>query len=113
MYLVVHKTTSELEHAILTTLYLAGAKTTDSWCVRKWDLQCAFPLDVPMVPSSALAVSTDSECLMCGGLSLGEIVLLGRFELISNYFGGLRLSPRRCDLGATFMGSTPSGTLSP
>jgi hypothetical protein len=29
---VVRKTTSKLEHAILTILYLAGAKNIDSWC---------------------------------------------------------------------------------
>jgi hypothetical protein len=49
---VVHKTILELEHTILTTLFLAGAKNTDSWCARKRDLQRAFPLDVSMVPSS-------------------------------------------------------------
>jgi hypothetical protein len=42
---------------ILTTLYLAGAKNTDSWCARKGGLQHAFPLDVTMVPSSALVVA--------------------------------------------------------
>jgi hypothetical protein len=36
----------------LTTLYLANAKNTDSWHTRRGDLQRAFPLDVPMVPSS-------------------------------------------------------------
>jgi hypothetical protein len=29
--LIVHKTTSELEHTILTTLYLASAENTDSF----------------------------------------------------------------------------------
>jgi hypothetical protein len=35
---VVCKTTSELEHAILTTLYLASAQNTDSWRGKKGDL---------------------------------------------------------------------------
>jgi hypothetical protein len=48
---VVHETTLELEHMILTTLYLAIAKNTDSWLARKGDLQRAFPLDVLMVHS--------------------------------------------------------------
>jgi hypothetical protein len=30
MFFIVHKTTLELEHTILITLYLAGAKSTDS-----------------------------------------------------------------------------------
>jgi hypothetical protein len=34
---VLHKTTLELEHTILTTLYFAGAENTDSWCARKVD----------------------------------------------------------------------------
>jgi hypothetical protein len=68
---VVCKTTSEQEHAILTTLYLIGAKNTNSWHARKGDLQRAFPLDVLMVPSSAIVVAADGERLMCGGFSLG------------------------------------------
>jgi hypothetical protein len=35
MYIIVHKTTSELQHMILAILYLAGAKNTDSWHARK------------------------------------------------------------------------------
>jgi hypothetical protein len=38
----------------LDYMYLKGAKNTDSWRARKGDLQRAFPLDVPMVPSSTL-----------------------------------------------------------
>jgi hypothetical protein len=48
---IVHKTTSELECTILTTLYLAGAKNTDSWHTRKGDFWSALPLDVLMVYS--------------------------------------------------------------
>jgi hypothetical protein len=87
----------DLDHPIL-----ASVKTTNSWCARSGDLQCAFPLDIPMVPSSAIAI--DGECLTCGGLSLGETVRLGNFELITNYFDGLILSPIRGDTGAAFMG---------
>jgi hypothetical protein len=36
-HLVSHNTTSEQEHMILTTLYLAGAKNTDRWHARKGD----------------------------------------------------------------------------
>jgi hypothetical protein len=84
MCFVVHKTTSELEHAILTTLYLAGAKNTFIWPARKGDLQCAFPLDILMVPSSMITITTDGECLMCGGFTLGKTVYLGSIEFIAD-----------------------------
>jgi hypothetical protein len=96
---IVHKTTSEQEHAILTTLYLAGAENTDSWHARKGNLQHAFPLVVPMVPSSAITIVTDGECLTCGGLSLKETIHLRNFKFITDYFGSLSLSPRRGNEG--------------
>jgi hypothetical protein len=76
-------------------------------------LQRAFPLDVSMVPSSMLIVTADGEHLTCGGFSLGETVLLGSFEFIADYFGGLGLSPRRNNSYTTFMGSTHCGSPSP
>jgi hypothetical protein len=110
---IVHKTTLELEHWILTTLYLADVKNTDSWCTRNGDSQHAFPLNVLMVHSSALAISVDGEHLMCGGLSIDETVHLGSFEFIANYFSGLSLSPRRNDSGTAIMSSTHSRPLFP
>jgi hypothetical protein len=56
-----------------------------------------FPLDVPMVSSSVIIVTTNSECLMYGGFSLGETVSFGNFEFITDYISGLSLSPRRGD----------------
>jgi hypothetical protein len=85
---IVHKTTSELEHAILTTLYFTSAKNTDSWCTWKGDLQCVFPLYVLMVPSSVLTVAADGDHLTCGGFSLGKTICLGSFEFITYYFSG-------------------------
>jgi hypothetical protein len=60
-----------------------------------------------MVPSSTISVATGGECVMCGGFSLGETVHLRNFEFIADYFGGLSLSPWRCDSG---VGSTRNGT---
>jgi hypothetical protein len=57
---------------ILTTLHLASAKDTNSWHARKVDLQHAFPLDVPMVPSLVLTIVADGECLSCDVSSLIE-----------------------------------------
>jgi hypothetical protein len=111
--LIARKITSKLERAILTTMYLISAKNTDSWRIRKGDLQCAFHLDVLMVPSSVLVISIDGERLTCGGFSLGETVRLESFEFITDYFSGLSLSSRRSDSGTTFIGSTHSGIPSP
>jgi hypothetical protein len=95
----------DLNHPVL-----AGAKNIDSWHARKGDLQCAFLLDVLMVPSSAINITIDGGSLMCDGFSLGETVRLGSFEFIVDYFDGLSLSPRRGDSSAAFMGSTCHGT---
>jgi hypothetical protein len=92
---------------------LARAENTDSWHARSGDLQCAFPLDIRTVPSSAINITADGECLTCVGFSFGETVRLGSFEFIADNFGGLSFSPRRGDLSVTFMGSTHSGTPSP
>jgi hypothetical protein len=66
-----------------------------------------------MVPSSSITVAANGKCLTCGGISLGETICLGNFELIADYFDGLSLSPRRGDEGATFVGSTRSGASTP
>jgi hypothetical protein len=94
-----------LDHPVL-----ASVENTDSWHARKGDLQCDFPLEVPMVPSSVITIAADGEHLTCGGFSLGETVSLGSFKFIADYFSGLSLSPRRGDSGAAFMCSTRSGT---
>jgi hypothetical protein len=105
MCFVVCKTTSELEHVILTTLYFASVENTNSWHARKGDLQRAFPLGVPMVHSSVLAISTNGECLTCGGFSLGKTVAFGSLDFITDCFGGLSLSPRWGDSGTSIMGT--------
>jgi hypothetical protein len=69
--------------------------------------------DVTMVPSSVITIVADGQLLTCSGFFLSETIHLGSFKFISNYFGGLGLSPRRGDSSAAFMGSTHSGTPSP
>jgi hypothetical protein len=92
---------------------LVSAKNTDSCHTRKRDLLRVFPLYVSMVPSSAVVITVDGEHLTCGGFSLGEIVRLGNFKFIVNYFRVLSLSPKRGDTGVAFMGSTYSGASTP
>jgi hypothetical protein len=77
------------------------------------DLQCIFPLDILMVPSSMLAFSANGEHLTCDGFSHGETVHLGSFEFIADYFSGLSLSPRRSDSDIAFMTSSRSGPPTP
>jgi hypothetical protein len=50
--------TCDLDHPVL-----AGVENTNSWCTKKRDLQRAFPLDVPMVPSSVITIAANGERL--------------------------------------------------
>jgi hypothetical protein len=68
-------------------------------------------MDVPMVHSSMLAVTTDGEYLMYGGFSLGETVCFECLKFIVNCFSSLSLSPKGSDSGAIFMETTHSGSL--
>jgi hypothetical protein len=79
----------DLDHPIL-----AVRKNNDSWHARKEDLQRAFPLDVPMVPSSTITIAIDGERLTCAGFSLSEPVCLRNFKFIADYFGDLSLPLR-------------------
>jgi hypothetical protein len=98
----------DLDHHVL-----AGAENTNSWCARKGHLQCAFPLDVLMVPSSVITIAIDGERLTCDGFSLDKTVHLGNFEFIADYFSSLSLSPKRGAAGVAFMGSTLNGASTP
>jgi hypothetical protein len=62
-----------------------------------------------MVPSSAITISADGECLSRDGFSLGETIHFGSIEFIVDYFGVLSLPPRRDDSNAAAMGSTHGG----
>jgi hypothetical protein len=98
---------------ILTIMYLTSAKNSDSWHARKGDLQHAFPLDIPMVPSLALTVTDDGERLSCGGFSLSETIHFGRLEFIADGFGGLSLSHMGDGSDTIVMASTCGGPPSP
>jgi hypothetical protein len=66
----------DLDHPVL-----ASAINIDSWRAMKGDLQCAFPLDVLMVPSSVLTIAADVERLSCDGSSLGETINFWEFRV--------------------------------
>jgi hypothetical protein len=85
-------------------------KKTDSWHSRKGDLQRAFPVDVPMVPSSVLTVAADGERLSGDVFSFGKTIHFGSLEFNVDRFSGLSLAPFRDSSGAAKMGSTHSGT---
>jgi hypothetical protein len=68
----------------MTTVYLGGAKNTNCWHARKGDLQRAFHLDVPMVPSSTYGADASDECLSCDGFFLGETICFGNLKFIAD-----------------------------
>jgi hypothetical protein len=68
---------------------------------------------ISMVPSSSIVVAADGKRLTCGGFSLGELVRLGNFEFIADYFASMSLSPWRGDEGTTFLGLTHRGASTP
>jgi hypothetical protein len=76
-------------------------------------LQHAFPLDVPIVSSSARGVAADGECLSCGGFSLGETICFWSLEFIVDRFGGMSLSPSGDVSGTIVADSTRGGPSSP
>jgi hypothetical protein len=98
----------DLDHPIL-----ASAKNTNNWKARKGDLQCAFPLDVLMVPSSALAVATDGERLSYDVFSLDKTIHFGSLEFIADRVGDLSLSSMGDDSDAAVMRSTRGRPPSP
>jgi hypothetical protein len=78
----------------------------DTW--RILPVKCSINNFVCFLSCIRNVNTANGERLTCGDFSLGETILLGSFEFIADYFGGLRLSPRRGHLGAAFMGSTHS-----
>jgi hypothetical protein len=92
--LVVRKTISEQECAILTTLYLANAKNTNSWHARKRNLQHAFPLDVAMVPSAKFSFIANDNNTTSVRLAPGSTIYFGSLKFIVDRLGRLSLSPR-------------------
>jgi hypothetical protein len=75
-------------------------------------LHRAFLPDVLMVPSSAITITADVECLSCDGFSLGDTILFGSLEFIADFFGDLNLSSQMDVSNAAAMGSTRCGPLS-
>jgi hypothetical protein len=81
--------TRDLDHSVL-----AGAKNTDSWHVRKGDLQRAFPLDILMVPSPKLSFIANGNNLIDVGLTPGSTIHFGSLEFTADRLGRLSLPPR-------------------
>jgi hypothetical protein len=72
-----------------------------------------FLYEVLTVPSSSITVVSDGEYVTCGGFSPSEPISLHNIDFITDYFGGLSLSPRRGNDSAVFMGSTHGGASTP
>jgi hypothetical protein len=69
-----------------------------------------FPLNVSIVRSSTLIITTNSKYPTCGGFSLGETVHFGSLKFIVDYFGSLSLSPMGSDSSTVFIGTTCNGS---
>jgi hypothetical protein len=108
----IRKTTSELECAILTTLYLVNAKNNDSWYARKGDLQHAFPLDVLMITSPKLCFIANGNNPTGVSLALGETIHFGNLVFTADRFGHLSLSSDERNSGTIFIGIMHNGSSS-
>jgi hypothetical protein len=97
---IVHETILELEMCDLVHPLICQCK--------KHRQLARFPLDVLMVHSSTLAITTDGEHLTGGGFSLGETICFRSLEFIADYFGLLSLSPKGSNSDAIFTGITHS-----
>jgi hypothetical protein len=73
------------------------------------DLQRAFPLDVPLVPSPKLSSVTNDNNTTDVGLAPGSAIHFGSLEFITDRFGHRCLSPQEQDAGAIFIGMVHSG----
>jgi hypothetical protein len=73
-------------------LYLASAKNIDSRHARKGDLQRAFPLDDPMVPSLKLSFVANGDNSTGVGLDPGHTIHFGSLEFTTDRLIRLSLS---------------------
>jgi hypothetical protein len=96
--------THDLDHPIL-----ASAENTDSWCVRKGDLQRAILLDVLMVPPQKVSFVANGNNPANIGLTLGSTIYFGSLEFTTDHLGRLSLSPMEGDSSAIFVGMVHSG----
>jgi hypothetical protein len=94
----------DLDHPIC-----CQCKNTDSWHARKGDLQHAFPLDVPMVPSPKLSFITNNNNPTGVGLAPSSAIHFSSLENIVDHFGHLSLSPQERDSGAISIGMVHNG----
>jgi hypothetical protein len=73
MCFIVHKTTSELEHAILTTLYLADAKNTNNCIIQVCELS---------VNKGIVSMTNFHTCTTCCVCHLNAIIHVLDCELV-------------------------------
>jgi hypothetical protein len=96
----------------LTTMYLAGAKNTDSWHTWKGDLQHAFPLDVMMVSSPKLSFIPHGNHLTSVSLALVSTIHFGSLDFTTDRLVHLSLSRQEWDSSTVFIGMVPNGSQS-
>jgi hypothetical protein len=100
----------EQEHVILTTLYLVGAKNTNSWCARKGDLHHDFPLDILLVPSLKLSFIANGNHPIGVSLTPGSAICFGSLEFTTDHLSHLSFSPQEWDSSVVFVGMVHNGS---
>jgi hypothetical protein len=78
----------DLDHHVL-----ASVENTNSWCARNGDLQRAFPLHVPMVPSPKLSFIANGNNPTDVGLTPCSTIHFGNLEFTGDRLSHLSLSP--------------------
>jgi hypothetical protein len=100
---VIHETTLKLESCNLVDLVICWCKKYQQLARQEGKFVACFLLNILMVHSSTLAITTDDEHLTCGGFYLSETIRFESLEFIAGCFGNLSLSSKGSDSDAVFV----------
>jgi hypothetical protein len=107
---IIYETTLELETCDLVHHVICRCRKHQQLASQEGGFVVCFPLNILMVHSSTLVVTTNGEHLTCGGFSLGETVCFGILEFIAVCFGSLSHSPEENDSVTVSVGMARSGS---
>jgi hypothetical protein len=107
---VVHKTTSKLEHVILTTLFLSVLKTPTVGAPGRGICSTLFSLDILIVTSPKVSFVANGINLTGASLAPGKTIQFSYLEFTADRLGHLSLYPKERDSAAIFIGVVHSGS---